>query len=203
MQENICKKIGMKNTTFFPDSRLDNLPPQMEMGFKPEGPRGKMVKGGETMVTNRPNIDCLGGAGIYSTCEDYGLFLKALVGGGQPLLRRETLDKLFTGTVSNRKDLTAKAMKTHRWVMTAELPPDAEIDYSLGGLLNLTPAPGRRAEGSVKWGGMSNPLWWVDMKTGVAGTLFTQIFPAGDPVVADCLLELEAEVYKSIGKASL
>lgn len=203
MQENIFKKLGMKNTTFFPDSRLHDLPPQMELGFKPEGPKGKMVKGTETMVISRPANDCLGGAGLYSTCEDYGLFLRALVCGGEPLLRRETLEKLFTGTVFNREDLATKALKTFRSVMAADLLPDTEVDHSLGGLVNLTPIPGRRAEGSAKWGGMSNPLWWIDMKTGVAGTILTQIFPAGDPSVNDCFVELEAEVYKSISSASL
>ena len=202
MQENIFKPLGMKNTTFFPDSRLHSLPPQMELGFKPEGPRGKMVKGAETMFVSRPATDCLGGAGLYSTCEDYGLFLKALVCGGEPLLRRQALDKLFTGTVENREDLATKTLKTFRWVMTADLLPDTEVDYSLGGLVSLTPIPGRRAEGSAKWGGMSNPLWWIDMKTGVGGAIFTQIFPAGDAVVNDCFVELEAEVYRNI-RASL
>ncbi|KAL9096178.1 MAG: hypothetical protein Q9165_001701 [Trypethelium subeluteriae] len=203
MQENICQKVGMKNTTFFPDSRLDRLPPQMELAFKPEGPKGKLVKGHETMVTSRPNTDCLGGGGIYSTCEDFGFFLRALIGGGEPLLKRETLDKLFTGTVSNRKDLTYMAQEKFRWVMAADLLPDTEVDHSLGGLLSLTPVPGRRAAGSAKWGGMSNPLWWIDMKTGVGGAIFTQLFPAGDPVVNDCFVELETEVYKRIEKASL
>ena len=193
----------MKNTTFFPDARLDSLPPQMELGVKPEGPKGKMVKGHETMFTSRPSADCLGGIGLYSTCEDYGLFLKAIVSGGAPLLKRESLDKLFTGTVANRQDLQAQVQGILRPFMCAELLPDTEVDYSLGGLVNLTAVPGRRAEGSVKWSGMTNPMWWVDLKTGVAGAIFAQILPPGDPLVSECLVELEAEVYQKLSRASL
>ncbi|KAI9668230.1 MAG: hypothetical protein M1821_001050 [Bathelium mastoideum] len=203
MQENICNRLGMKNTTFFPDSRLDSLPPQMELGFKPDGSNGKIVKGSANMYTTQPCQDCLGGSGIYSNCEDYGLFLKALVGGGEPLLSRDSVNTLFTGTVTNRKDLMVWAQGKFRSAMTAEIVENTEVDHSLGGLVNLAPVPGRRAEGSVKWGGMSNPLWWVDMKTGVAGTILTQIYPFGDPAVSECLIELEAEVYKRISKASL
>ncbi|KAI9693924.1 MAG: hypothetical protein M1822_003195 [Bathelium mastoideum] len=203
MQENICNRLGMKNTTFFPDSRLDSLPPQMELGFKPDGSNGKIVKGSANMYTTQPCQDCLGGSGIYSNCEDYGLFLKALVGGGEPLLSRDSVNTLFTGTVTNRKDLIVWAQGKFRSAMTAEIVENTEVDHSLGGLVNLAPVPGRRAEGSVKWGGMSNPLWWVDMKTGVAGTILTQIYPFGDPAVSECLIELEAVVYKRISKASL
>lgn len=202
-QDNICTKLGMKNTTFFPDPRLDSLPPQMEIGVKSSGPDDKMVKGHESMFATRPSTECLGGIGLYSTCEDYGLFLKAIVGGGAPLLKGKSLDELFTGAVANRQDLQTQAQGIFRPFMCAELLPDTEVDYSLGGLVNLTSIPGRRAEGSIKWSGMTNPMWWIDRKTGVAGAIFAQILPPGDPLVSQCLVELEGEVYRKISKASL
>jgi CubicO group peptidase (beta-lactamase class C family) len=191
----------MNNTTFFPDSRIETLNPQMELGLKPEGPQGKIIKG--TQPFPRPAKDALGGAGLYSTADDFGLVIKALVSGGAPLLKKESLDTMFKGTVSNRKALMEQAQGSLRQYMSANLPEDLQLDYSLVGSVSLSPIPGRRAEGSVQWAGMSNPMWWVDMKTGVAGAVFTQLLPPGDQTIADLFIALEQQTYKSLSKASL
>ena len=192
----------MRHTTFFPDDRLDSLPPQMELGFKPDGPKGKIVLGNPNF-TPRPSIDALGGGGLYSTAEDYGLFLRALLMGGAPLLKRETVELLRKGVVSNRKDLTELGQGQYRFFAASDLLPDTEIDHGLGGMINETPLPGRRAAGSIKWSGLTNPYWWLDLDSGVAGTMMTQLLPAADPTANDLFVALEEQVYKTIGRASL
>ncbi|KAI9714503.1 MAG: hypothetical protein M1820_000464 [Bogoriella megaspora] len=200
IQENICARLGMKNTTFFPDTEPGRFGPELDLAFRSDGPKGSLVKG-SVPPTWRPAKEALGGAGLYSTADDYGLFLKALVSGGGPLLKKETLDLMFTGTVANREDLTGQTRGVFRNFMAQDLLPDTEVDYCPGGLVSLTPVSGRRAEGSIKWGGSSNPLWWIDMRNGVAGTMMTQIQPPADSAANDLFVELEEQVYKSIGKA--
>ena len=39
---------------------------------------------------------------------------------------------------------------------------------------------------------------WIDRKSGVAATFFTQVMPANDPRVPAMVLELETALYKSI-----
>jgi hypothetical protein len=39
---------------------------------------------------------------------------------------------------------------------------------------------------------------WLDLESGVAAVLFTQVLPPGDPVVKDLYDELEKAVYKNL-----
>jgi hypothetical protein len=56
--------------------------------------------------------------------------------------------------------------------------------------------PGGRSAGSVAWAGLNNTYYWLDPTRRVAGALFTQILPFGDPAVLRLLREFERAVYR-------
>jgi CubicO group peptidase (beta-lactamase class C family) len=154
IQENICAKVGMKNTTFHPDKRLD-LPPKMEVGFRVPG--APLIAGPAPIPS--PAKDALGGVGLYSTAEDYALFLSALLSDDHSLLSKASLEEFFRPQAPNRGDLMGQMQGAFRQYMAGDFLPETEADYSLGGAVNLSAIEGRRSEGSVQWSGMSNPHW--------------------------------------------
>lgn len=154
IQENICSKVGMKNTTFHPEKRSD-LPPKMEMGFRIPG---MPLTAGPAPIPS-PARDALGGVGLYSTAEDFGLLLSALLSDQHPLLSEVSLKEFFRPQAPNRKSLMGQMQGSLRQFMAADFPPETEADYSLGGAVNLTAIEGRRGAGSIQWSGMSSPHW--------------------------------------------
>ncbi len=54
------------------------------------------------------------------------------------------------------------------------------LTWSLLGLRNEAPVPGRRAAGAQGWGGVLNTLYWLDPTRRRAGVLMTQMRPFTD-----------------------
>lgn len=154
IQDNICFKVGMKNTTFHLEKRSE-LPPKMEVGYRISG---APLTAGPTPIPS-PVKDALGGVGLYSTAEDYGLFLAGLLSDKHPLLSEASLKEFFHPQASNRKDLMGLMQGVFKQFMAPEYPPEAEADYSLGGAVNLTAIEGRRGAGSIQWSGVCCPHW--------------------------------------------
>lgn len=154
IQENICSKVGMKNTTFHLEKRSE-LPAKMEVGYRIPG---APLTAGPAPIPS-PVKDALGGVGLYSTAEDYGLFLAGLLSDKHPLLSEASLEEFFRPQAPNRKDLMGLMQGIFKQFMAPEYPPEAEADYSLGGAVNLTAIEGRRGAGSIQWSGMSCPHW--------------------------------------------
>lgn len=154
IQKNICAKVGMKNTTFHLEKRPD-LPTKMEVGYRIPG---VPLTAGPAPL-HSPVKDALGGVGLYSTAEDYGLFLAGLLSEEHPLLSEPSLQEFFRPQASNRKDLMGLMQGSLKQFMAPEYPPEAEADYSLAGAVNLTAIEGRRGAGSNQWSGMSCPHW--------------------------------------------
>jgi CubicO group peptidase (beta-lactamase class C family) len=154
IQENICSKIGMKNTTFHPNTRPD-LPPRMEIGYRVPG---APLSTGPAPIPS-PVKDALGGVGLYSTAEDYKIFLAALLSDEHPLLSAKSLKEFFRPQAPNRKALMGQMQGVFRQFMAGDFLPETEADYSLGGAVNLTAIEGRREAESVQWSGMSSPHW--------------------------------------------
>jgi CubicO group peptidase (beta-lactamase class C family) len=209
-QQFIWQPLGSRNTTFFPARR----------GVTPDSIQETAVR-----VTEKPSrqklapgqsawkFDCrdaLGGAGLYSTANDYSKLLAALIAGGAPLLSETTMEELF------RPQLGPSSTKALReWVLgngpdaglatTWPQPPqDAQDIMGLGhclcGLVNSRDIQERRRKNTVFWGGLPNLAWFIDRESGVAATFFTQVMPVGDLPVQKLLVELENAIYKLVNR---
>ncbi|KAK7995275.1 transesterase (LovD) [Apiospora arundinis] len=230
MQGHIFAPLGMERTGFWPERILgkgnggeegereyDRL---LEFAFSAEdGITGNRPYPDAEL---RPSMSILrtehemesGGAGLFSTTHDYGLFLSGLLRSsssdassspagqsdpqGEPLLQPQTLTQLLTPqlTPPQRAHLES-AVAGFRVGLGPEFPADGSVrlDHGLGGLMNLDNLPGKRRAGSMTWSGMSNGRWWVDPQTGIAAALFTGVLPHGNAVVGRLWDELERAVY--------
>ena len=66
------------------------------------------------------------------------------------------------------------------------------------GRIGLDHRPGKRAAGSLSWGGINNTLFWIDPSRDVAGVLLRQFLPFVDPTALDMLDTFERGVYQLV-----
>jgi len=139
-----------------------------------------------------------GGGGLCSTARDYLSFLQMLLHGGSlggaRILAPETVDLMNQNQIG---DLPAGIMKTQLPELSNDVDffPGAKIRWSLGGMLNLEPGPNGRSPGTVGWGGLANPYYWLDPVRRVAGVIMTQILPFADPAAVRLYGRFESAVY--------
>lgn len=81
---------------------------------------------------------------------------------------------------------------------SADFFPGMSKKWGLGFLLNTEAAPGRRAAGSLAWGGLYNTYYWIDPASGVTGAIFAQLLPFADGPVLEAFEGFEREVYAAL-----
>jgi len=138
---------------------------------------------------------------LHSTPRDYMRFLRMLLGGGAldgaRVLRAETVALMaqnHMGDIDVEPMLSAVAASSN----DVELFKGTRKKWGLSFLINTEAAPGGRSAGSLAWAGLNNTYYWVDPTRKVAGALFTQILPFGDPLVLNLLEDFERAVYRSL-----
>jgi CubicO group peptidase (beta-lactamase class C family) len=148
MDEHIFRVLEMKST-----------------GFRPQDPNpqcftrllNRGIGSVPTPVPAVPPVDS-GGAGLYSTAEDYGKFLSAMLSGS--LLRQETVDEMFRAQLEGQQyTMFRDAMREHHESMCPWADSSQHLQHGLSGVLNLTAVPGKRKEGSMSWVAMNNCHW--------------------------------------------
>lgn len=213
MQENIFVPLEMKSTTFrlAEHPKLQKRLADMSLRSLPRGPltlTGAFKQGAINLDT--------GGGGLYSTAADYVKLLEALLDDGRDILTTVSIRKLCVPQLLDPKHLEANFYGSLQSVFCPEYPHNLPVNFALGGAVNMEDIPEKRQQGSIMWSGATNPHWvstclevalytlktiltiwlqWFDPKSGIAATLFVQVLPPGDAVVADLYDELERAVY--------
>ncbi len=163
LKRRIFDPLGMKDTSFLVP-REKRFRRAAAYGFDEQGRLTKRVTWGGVVVAERPEDMAYesGGAGLWSTIDDYLKFARLFVGGGEVdgvrLLRPETLGMMVT----NR--LTDSQRKTSGWLGLK--PFAAGRGYGLGVSVVLEPDQtdllGRGGVGSVSWPGAFGGWWQSD-----------------------------------------
>jgi CubicO group peptidase (beta-lactamase class C family) len=161
LKQRIFDPLGMKDTAFYPtdDTRVATL-----YGRTPEGltrQESPEWLGSRTLFS--------GGAGLYSTADDYIQFAQMLVRGGElngkRLLGPRTIDLMASNHVGN---------------LFGEAPPLGSRGMGFGLTVEVVVDPieaGRRTSvGSFGWDGAFGTHFWVDRKEQLTGLLLIQQF---------------------------
>ncbi|KAK3995916.1 beta-lactamase/transpeptidase-like protein [Cladorrhinum sp. PSN332] len=160
-----------------------------------------------------------GGGFLTSTIDGYATFLLALINwgthptSGVTILKSSTIRKyVFT-------DLTPKAIvgdgscdfeqkgdpvgvwnsNDQSTSLSLEFLPGVPKGWSAAFLINNEDVSNgrRRKAGSGAWAGIFNLFYWVDLKSGKLGVVFTNLLPFLDPEVLELFDRLEEFVYAS------
>lgn len=188
LDEAVLKPLGMGDTTF-------DLTPALEgraAGMHTRAPDGTLAAAGRF----RAAPEFRGGGGLFSTARDYLKFLRAVAGDGagvfSPAVLAMLRDDQGPGCNVGRL-VTAAPPLSHDF----DVLPGIEKRWTLAFLRNEADAPGARRAGSLAWGGLANCYYWADPKSGVAGLVFAQHLPFGDPKVLGVFEAVERAVYAS------
>jgi CubicO group peptidase (beta-lactamase class C family) len=156
MEEHIFNPLGMSSTTFRMPKRPDLAERRAPIGHRAElgGPLGA----GPTPIPDSPSMPS-GGAGLYSTADDYSKALVALLAGGDGLLKPESVRELRDPQLPDNKYLMAEFHGPWHDAICPEYPRGTPASYGLGGALNLEDLPHKRRKGSLMWSGMANTHW--------------------------------------------
>ncbi len=193
-RERLFTPLGMRDTSFLvhPDMlpRLAAVHARRPDGLQPLD-----------LEPNPPREFFPGGGGLHSTAPDYMRFLRMLLGGGAldgaRVLRPETVATMFEnhiGKIDVEPMLSFVPAASNR----IELFPGTRKKWGLSFLINTEAVPGGRSAGSQAWAGINNTYYWLDPTRKVAGAIFTQILPFGDPAVLGLLGTFERAVYRML-----
>jgi CubicO group peptidase (beta-lactamase class C family) len=194
MAQHIFTPLGMESTTFWPRQVDSGGSRTLSFAFASQDPNeAGLLKPGEPPVPEQHEMES-GGAGLYSTPDDYGKFLHGIL--SHKLLSPQTTDLLFSSQLrSAQADMLMAIANASHDALVPEFPRGTPLDHGLGGVINREDIQGKRKKGSMMWSGMSNGRWWIDRETGIAGVVFTEVLPHGNPVLTAMWNELESAVY--------
>ena len=154
MQDNIWSRLGMLNTTFHPEHRQSF--PTLDLGMRLNGPSEALTLGQNPWPI--PARDEMGGAGVYSSVQDYAFMLSALLSDDSPLLKLESIEELLRPQLSESSKSGLADMRRLNLVQI-DIPQDIRVDHSLSGLVVMDEIPDRRKKGTVCWDGATNSHW--------------------------------------------
>lgn len=193
MTENIFEPLGMKDTGFWPE-KLPHVADRTA-AWAYRGEDGSSLGPGPQPVAEKRVIES-GGAGLWTTAQDYSKFLHALL--TNKIVKKETVDEMFRPQL-NEKQAMMQNQISHSWgAIATEFTPDIDLNHGLSGCINMRDAPGKRKKGSMMWSGMCNSRWWMDRESGIAAAMVAQAMPHGDPIAIKLYDELERAVYSEL-----
>jgi CubicO group peptidase (beta-lactamase class C family) len=198
MQKNIFGPLAMRSTGY----RLTPAIRERLSGVHQRFPDGHL----EVAPWDPPQRpeDFLAGGGLYSTVGDYLRFIRMILGKGTldgvQILKPETIAEMSRNHIG---PLPAGVLKTASPAMSfdADFFPGMTCGWGLSFLINSEDIPGRRAAGSLCWAGLRNSYFWIDPKSGIGGTIITQLLPFADPTVLRLYEGFEQGVYASVRKS--
>ncbi|KAK8151409.1 beta-lactamase/transpeptidase-like protein [Phyllosticta citrichinensis] len=158
MRRNIFEPLGIKDMTFHLEDREDMRKRLARMWQRT--PDGGLQMRNDWFMPD-PVFDDFGGTGLYATAPELLKIYAALLRDDERLLRKETVDLMFTPHIPTTVDFddARKASVFVRNSVFNSIPDDAAANSGLGGVLNTTAVPGRRGAPSLTWSGMSNCFW--------------------------------------------
>lgn len=154
MKEKIWVPLAMHNSTFHPETRSSF--PMLDMGTRENGLGSTLVPG--KRIYPVPAQNEAGGAGLFTTADDYAKLLTALLRDGGPVLTPQSAQELLKPQLEEVCKAGLTRLRDEGMVL-AEIAKDVPVDHALGGLLVLDNVPEGRARGTVAWDGLSNPNW--------------------------------------------
>ncbi|KAK4198921.1 putative transesterase [Triangularia verruculosa] len=189
VRERICKPLGIptSDAQFFPvkgdeiRGRMVDLNP-----VDPEG-LGLAVIGG--MDVNKRSEGDFGGHGLFMTAEGYIKVLKSLLTNDEKLLKKETVEEMFSNQIGPEAEENAKAVFDGPTGVFYRAGADGmKVGHGLGGLLTLEGVDGWYGERTLTWGGGLTFAWFVDRTNDLCGLCAIQ---ASMPVQMQTLTDLK------------
>jgi CubicO group peptidase (beta-lactamase class C family) len=186
MEKYIWSPLGIRNITFHQEQKPDvakNLAKLTIRTGTPNPHRGVPVRNHSAKVDwtdellyATPTTEEVGGAGAIGNPLEYMKILTSLLAPSCPILKRETIDLMFTPQFApGSGSLTAYEafLKLPLYAGAfASQPPGTKVNWGLGGMLVLQDFEYGKKKGTMSWSGLPNLLWTVDREVGKSALYF-------------------------------
>jgi CubicO group peptidase (beta-lactamase class C family) len=156
LKKHVFEPLGMTSTSFRP-SENESIRKNLS-ATTARTSTGELV-GANPFPPANPKDD-QGGGGLYSSPTDYIKVLTAILKNEGTLLKRETVDMMFSPQLPDSKYLEALANDPRTGVMYRSGVDSRLWNFGFGGILNMEDVEGVCKKGTMTWGGLPN-LFWV------------------------------------------
>jgi CubicO group peptidase (beta-lactamase class C family) len=142
-----------------------------------------------------------GGGGLNSTAGDYIRFIRMVLDhgalDGARILKPETIALMERNQIG---DIGVRALKTADPSMSMDFSfvDDGRDKWGFGFLITAAKVPGKRAAGSLSWGGINNTYFWIDPASNVGGVILMQFLPFADTRALAAYDAFERGVYRAL-----
>ncbi len=178
LTEMVFEPLGMTNTSYEVRDDQADVHHQSDDGWR--------------AMSAFPRME-LGDAGLVSTADDYGKFLRCLLNKGAPLIDESTFEAMVSNQIG---DMTIETLPDADPGMTRPFPRGGGVDkFGLGFQIHVESKPGMRSAGSFSWCGLLNTYFWCDPVEQIGAVLMMQTLPLYDEACLDLLDEFERAVY--------
>jgi methyl acetate hydrolase len=194
-QRNITGPLGMDSTAF----KISTAMRTRLAGMHVRGADGKLSA--IPLETVQDADFQSGGAGLYSTANDYLKFMRMILnagrGNGNQVLKPETVALMSRNAMGT---LRVSKLSTQNPFFSRDMEffPGVPKTWGLGFMINESAAPTGRSVGSLAWAGLANTYFWIDPTLNIAGLAMMQALPFMDQRTVDVFYGFEKSVYASL-----
>jgi len=206
-KKKIFKPLGIKSTYF-------NVPKKEQKRIASMGNRGvdgkaelKEIDGDEVSPSRYPKEkvkNFSGGGGLFSTPNDFTKILKCMLDYGAckggNILKKETVELMMQNHIG---DISLNPKEWHydpgsccnfNGIM------DQDSKWGLATLIDNTPEPYGRKKGTLVWGGYRNTYFYIDYKSGIAASIYSQHLPFNHQATISLFEKFSGVFYKNFKK---
>jgi CubicO group peptidase (beta-lactamase class C family) len=198
-RERIFTPLGMHDTFYnVPESKQSRL---VTVHRRPDG-RADAALVEQPNQPSRPVTTFNGGGGLSSTAGDYIRFERMILNGGAldgaRIVSAKTVALMSQNQIGG---VGVRAVKTAMPALSMDFTfvDDGRDKWGLGFQITARQVPGKRAPGSLSWGGINNTYFWIDAQRGVAGVVMMQFLPFADTKALAVYDTFERGVYRLAG----
>jgi methyl acetate hydrolase len=195
-QKNITGPLGMKRTFF-------NVPDSLKPLIVSQGRRGKDELQPLTESNRVPERDVAeysGGGGLFSTPHDYTILLRAMLNNGTlgkvRILNPSTVQEMKKNQIDDVSMATAGSYYAKGVCCNFNGITSPTTKWGLAWLIDNEDKPYGRKAGTVLWGGLLNTYFYIDYKSGIAVSIYTQHLPFNHPETIRLLDTFSNAVYE-------
>lgn len=200
-RENITGPLGMDRTWF-------NLPEDLRQHVVSYGNRGGDGLGPLTEIPNRvPNntvTDFRGDGGLFSSPEDYTTLLQCMLNygvlGDVKLLEKSTILEMNENQIGDVSNENKGAFFNPGSCCNFEGLTTSTTKWGLAWLIDTEDKAYGRKAGTVLWGGAFNTFYYIDYKSGVSASIYSQHFPFNHEATTGLFDQFSEIIYNLSGK---